>query len=263
VSRAAAAVALALVAAAPSPAPAEAADVTRAELIALGEAAPSDPQALARLRSVTSVDGAPVDVEAALAGVTGAELDTRLEELALAASSPSEAPEVDLSAEPPPDVVVEEPPSETSEGIEIGVPLWLGATLALVALIAGAVLAQRLGRRRVVESERVAAAASPDDPVKPTDVEAAAEAAGERGDFAQAIRLWFQAGLARLDSLGAIRVRPSLTAPAAAREVGSGTLAELAGSYQRVVFGGAEAGRGDFEQARERWRSVIAEVERR
>ena len=58
--------------------------VSGAELRDLARAARDDPAALARLRRVDRVDGAPVDVGAALRGARGAQLRARLALLAAA-----------------------------------------------------------------------------------------------------------------------------------------------------------------------------------
>jgi hypothetical protein len=244
------------------PAPAGATELTRSQLIALAQAARSDPAALGRLRSVTSVDGAPANIRDALAGAGPADLDTRLDELAAAAATPSEAPDVALGGElPEPPEVEDGPDPEPAEGgeLDIGIPLWLAGMLALGAVVAGALVARQVASRRVIERQD-AGPGEPDSAPSQGELEAAAEAAAARGEFGLAMRLRFQAGLVTLDSLGVVRLRPSLTAPAAARELGSGTLADLAGAYERVVFGGADAGRADDDHAREGWRSVISEA---
>jgi hypothetical protein len=201
-----------------------------------------------------------VNVRDALAGAGQAEVDTRLDELAAAAATPSEAPDVALGGEFPEPPVAEDDPEPAEGGeLDIGIPLWLAGMLALGAVVAGALVARGVASRRVIERED-AGPGEPDSTPSPVDLDAAADAAAARGEFALALRLRFQAGLVRLDSLGAVRLRPSLTAPTAARELGSGTLADLADGYERVVFGGADAGRADDDHAREGWRSVISEA---
>ena len=65
-----------------APGIAHATEVSATELRELAQQAADSSQALEDLRAVTSVDGQPVDIDAALEGARGDELDQRLEALA-------------------------------------------------------------------------------------------------------------------------------------------------------------------------------------
>ena len=75
-----------------------ASDVSAARFRSLARDAIDDPEALAELREVTSVDGEPIDIAPALQGAEGAELDRRLE--VIANSEPVTAQDSDSRARP-------------------------------------------------------------------------------------------------------------------------------------------------------------------
>lgn len=245
------------------------AEVSRDDLAQLADAAASgDPRAEAQLRAVTSVDGTPVDVDRALQGAsTGEEERDRLEELAASARAEPLTPALDSgAARGRADQIAggDASPVETSSGdgggIELpSIPFGLGIAAAAVALVAGLLIARAVARRRVIEAH----AAKPEREPRgggPRDLERAAGDAESRGDYAAAIRLRFRAGLERLDAAGAVRLRPALTANGAARELGSSRLAELAGSYDEIVFGARPAESADAQAARSGWAEVLSGV---
>ena len=265
-SRAALVAALILAAA---PSTAMATDVSGTELAELAAAARSDPAALAELEAVTSVDGAPANVAAALEGASGSELDARL--AVLEGSAPGAAPE----GAPPAaeararasqvlaDDELRPPEPSGGGGIELpGVPLWLALVVALALAVVAALVARSFGRASVIERERANGEGAEPSP-RARDLEREAAAAERRGDYATAVRLRFQAGLLSLHALGAISLRPSLTAAGAARESGSELVGGLARSYERIAFGGREAGAGEAEEQRHGWGTVARELRRR
>ncbi|MDQ3759878.1 MAG: DUF4129 domain-containing protein [Actinomycetota bacterium] len=261
--RAALVAAVALLAA---PAGAGATEVSRADLVDLAERAPTDSAALEELRAVTSVDGVPADLESTLAGVEGDDLDARLEEIARSAEDAPpaglEAAEArarveEILAGDPPDPP---PPSDGGEGVEVPSPsLPLGLVIAVVIVALAIAAASQLGRRTILEREASAGGSNPKRSGA-RDLSREADEAEGRGDFGAAVRLRFQAGLTRLDELGSIELRPSLTASGAVHESGLAAIAGLATAYERVAFGGRTASAGDAETQRTGWKKVVDEV---
>jgi hypothetical protein len=249
-----------------APTSAAATEVSRTDLGALASEASEDPAALEELRAVTSVEGVPVDLEAVLAGAEQEELAARLNELAAAAEA---APATDLDAaeararveeilagDPP-----EPPPAPDGGGGQIELPT-LGSPLAIVIAVIviglAALTASRAGQRTILEREAAAGGtAAGTKRTKARDLSREADDAERRGDFAVAVRLRFQAGLTRLDELGTIELRPSLTATGAVRESGIGEIAGLATAYERVAFGGRGASARDAEAQRSGWSEVV------
>lgn len=253
---------------------AHAADVSSDELTELSAQAGSDPASLDRLLDVTSVDGRPADVAAALEGASGEELQARVDQLARSAAA---APDGDLpdaaTARADAQRVLTDPtqqPPQEEEGDSadggfsfFGLPLPLAIALVVLALAGGAVLANRGAARRIAESRPRGQADHAEDPLDPRNLERRAQEADARGEYAEAVRLRFRAGLLRLGALRAIRLRPSLTAAGAARELGSEELAGLAGDYEEITFGGREAREQDSERQRSGWRQVISKAGKR
>jgi hypothetical protein len=251
-----------------APAVASATEVSRSELVALAEEARGDEAALAELRAVTEVEGATVDLETALDGAEGEDLDSRLELLARSAeTAPSaslgaddaRAQAEEILADPP------EPPPVEGEGVALDLPapsLPLAVAIALLVLALAVFAARRAGQRTVLDREATTARRA-EGPRKPGDLEREANEAERRGDFATAVRLRFQAGLARLDELGTIDLRPSLTASGVVRESGIQAVEGLAGTYERIAFGEREANESDAETQRSGWRKVVAEAKRK
>jgi hypothetical protein len=248
-----------------APAGAAATDVSRDELVSLAEKAPSDEAALAELRAVTSVDGAPADLETALAGAEGAELDARVDEVARSAeAAPIVAIDADEARASAEDILASEPepPPVSGDGGGIELPsLSLPVTIFFALVIVGlaALAARAAGKRTILERE--AAAGGPlSKRASGRDLAREADEAEGRGDYAAAVRLRFQAGLVRLDELGSIELRPSLTASGAMRESGIGEIGGLAAAYERVAFGGRGASAQDADVQRDGWKSVVSEA---
>ena len=255
------------------PVDAKATDVTRDELAALAKAAPSDPGALAELRAVTSVDGEPANVDAALAGAEDDELESRLDQLERSAAETTatqtdaddarETVESILDGERTEQAPIEPPEDDESSGLDVPAPsLPVSLLIALAVLILAAAAARSMGQRTILEREAEAEGRKPKAQVA-RDLAKEAGEAERRGDYAAAVRLRFQAGLKRLDELGAISLRPSLTASGAVRESGLRALAGLAAAYEQVVFGGRKASAGDAAEQRTGWEGVVAEARER
>jgi Domain of unknown function (DUF4129) len=276
--RAAAAAALLLALAVPAPAAAE--DVSASELRALAQRAADDPAALERLRGVDAVDGAPVDVGAALGVASGDELRERLEALSAQAGE-----RVAVSGDPRADareIVAQrrfrgtrvqgpfrglldrigrwlEPLGDLVPRLDRALPggravVW--ALLALAVLALGWLLGGRTIRRRAA-----LAAAGGRGPggrrESPAELERRAEEAQRRGDHEAALRLRFRAGLLRLDARGTIDYRPSLQTYEVAAALRSEEFDRLAAGFGEVVYGERPASADDVDAARRDWEAVL------
>jgi len=252
-----------------APAGAVATDVSRDELVSLAEQASSDEAALEELRAVTSVEGTPADLETAIAGADGSDLDARLDEVARSAeAAPIESLDADEARASVEDILASEPespPISDSGGGGIDLPspsLPVAIFIAVVILGLAAVAARGAGQRTILEREAAADGEAPKRS-RGRDLAREADEAERRGDFAAAVRLRFQAGLTRLDELGSIELRPSLTASGAVRESGLPAIGGLASAYERVAFGGRDASASDAHEQREGWKGVVQEARSR
>lgn len=93
----------------------------------------------------------------------------------------------------------------------------------------------------------------------PTELEWQAEAAAGTGQFGEAIRFRFLAGLLRLDRAGAITYAPGLTNYEVAMAVGHELFYQLMDVFDNVVYGSGEATRADYELATTNWRRLLEE----
>ena len=246
---------------------------TSAEVAALAERAAADPAALAELVEITMVDGRPVDLAAALAGASSETLPARLAELERGArenqgaggtaadpgEARAEAAEI-LGRTPDGD----SRPADEAEGEgglslpTLGLPGPVLLALAVLVVLAGALTGRSIARRRVLEAAG-AVAGRGRRPASWRELDAAANEAERRADYAMAVRLRFGAGIARLGEQAHIDLPPPVTAERAARRLGSPTFSSLASEYERIAFGGRRASADDAASAREGWRTVLAE----
>jgi hypothetical protein len=262
------------VAAGLAPASAHAAEVSTAEYRAL--LADRDVE---ELRTVTSIDGQPVDIGGALQGATGDDLEQRLRTLESIKDVPAgglgdptgQARDI-LQQErfhggetPGPfrdliDWLKDRAPGNVFDWLDGVLPgdrsvVWimLGALLAFL----GYLLARYFLNRRIALSETAAEAHGPaaDDPKTLERRAAEAEAAG---DLEAALRLRFRAGLLRLDRRGAIAFRPSISTHEVRRALRSDDFDEISTTFDDVVYGGREPHTEDVAQARERWPDVVS-----
>ena len=276
-------------------APAAATEVTTERLRRLVERAPFDPAALAELRAVDRVDGAPVDLGRALAGVRGADLRTRLDTLAeprgatAGGGAAASATDGDAARAEARRILAgrrfqESPVPRPLRGVlrwlgdalrPIGEPLgrawdrltanaWaMGALAVTVVLIATAVSARAARRRTAAGVARGRGVWRAGRAVDPDELERAAAAAEAAGDLATALRLRFRAGVVRLDRAGVVSDRPALTAGELTRHLPSPGLRILADAFEEVAYGGRPATPGDVDEARTGWPRVLDEAARR
>jgi hypothetical protein len=257
-----------------------AADVSPARLRELArEATGGDPVALAQLRSVTSVGGAPADMDSAIGSGSAQQLRARLLVLAGAASGTeaSAAPASQarqsaaaiLAGRRFQGAIVADPVQRALQqlGHWIGTlaasspggpPVFWLVIGALVLLLAA--LGARRMMRRLEPTHHARATLGGDTREDPAALERDADEAEARGAFADSVRLRFRAGLLRLSS---IDYRASLLTGEVARRLRSPQFEALAASFDRIAYGGAHAGPADAQDAREGWKQVLAEPQGR
>jgi hypothetical protein len=139
------------------------------------------------------------------------------------------------------------------------VTAWSIVLLLVFAALAFVVwrLARRRARSIVAISEGVVISRRGEDPKVVEQRAADAEAAG---DYAAAIRLRFIAGLLRLDSAGAIRYHPALTAGQVRRKLRTASFDWIATTFENVAYGDAIAEVAHVEETKAAWRDVMADV---
>jgi hypothetical protein len=256
-----------------------AAAATSVQVRQLATEAPTNPAALADLRSVTVVDGQHVDLARALRTSSQQELVARLRVLA-APSTPVQAfaaraqarrilNESRFRGSPVPRpfhsalVWLGErfsPVSRAFHRLGRQVPggdaaLW--AILAALVVVLSAVVASRTARRRGASLLERGELARRPTAVDPRQLERAADEAEASGDPAAALRLRFRAGLLRLGRARIIPLRDSLTSGEARRLLRLHEFDLLAATHDDVVYGGRPARREDAVDAREHWSSVL------
>jgi hypothetical protein len=264
-----------------APGAARADSVTGEQLRSLARAAGDDPAALARLRRVDRVDGAPVAVGAALRGARGKALRARLALLAAPAERRGEGDPRAVAR----DVLAEgrfHEPRVTGpfrralawigdrvkrldrvlNPLDAAIPgpravVWVLLS-ALVFGVAALVARQTLSRRIRAAAELAAAALPRSD--DPRALERRADAAEAAGELEAALRLRFRAGLLRLDERGAIEFRPSISTHEVRRRLRSPDFDALAATFDDVVYGGRPAGPDDVAAARQSWPAVVKAV---
>lgn len=139
----------------------------------------------------------------------------------------------------------------------LSTPGGIAITVAVV-LGVGALLATRAVRHRNRTHVRRQAVRRQARGLDPALLERKADEAEAGGDLNRAVRLRFRAGVARLEEAGAIPARADTTTRRLVAAVPSSTLAELARTFEEVVYGDRPARAADAEAARRDWPTVVA-----
>jgi hypothetical protein len=260
-----------------APGTAHATEVSATELRELARQAGDSSESLEDLRAVTSVDGQPVDLDAALDGARGEELDQRLEALADQPAQRGELrnPRADAreileqdrfhgNEVPGPfrgilDRLKDLVPRGILDRLDDLIPggrsvVWI--VLGTLLFGAGYLVSRLFLSRRIRDSDATAMALTPAE-LDPKTLERQADAAEASGDLEAALRLRFRAGLLRLDRRGAIEFRPSISTHEVRRAVRSEDFDALAATFDDVVYGGRAPESADVQEARERWPEVV------
>jgi len=133
--------------------------------------------------------------------------------------------------------------------------------LALLVIAAAVWATLRLGQRRNRQIEAFdLARISAERGLDPEDLEASAAAAAARGNFREAVRFRFVAGLLRLDAKKAIDFTPGMTSAEVAAALRHPAYDELAQTFDAIVYGDEPAGPPDDSAAVEGWRELLESV---
>jgi hypothetical protein len=241
-----------------------------------------DGENLDRLRSVTDVDGIPVDM-GALLDATESDLDRRLETLG------------DLLARPFTVDADAGPAVETARQIlgqskyEVGGEsfldrfgalivawferflAWLSSALggptntALVVIgvvvLAGLAAFTFLARRRSATlEEEFSLERLISEGGDPSEYERSAESAASRGAWDEALRFRFLAGLLRLDLAGRITFRPGLTTGEIAASLADERFDHLVDVFNEVAYGGRHVDETAYRSSTDAWDSLLADA---
>lgn len=145
----------------------------------------------------------------------------------------------------------------------VGGPVVMAILVGGVVLTVAALVTVNLGRRRARRiDERIRRERQVSRGLDPAELEEQARAAEERGDHAQALRLFFGAGLIRLDDAGLIDLKPGTTSGTVVAALGSPEFARVAGRFDAVAYGGRPATPEDPRLVREMTSSLLAEARR-
>ena len=140
---------------------------------------------------------------------------------------------------------------------------WFALGIALAGVLTATVIAMMRHRAGVAARGTNARGTVADGREDPDALERAADEAERDGDLDRALRLRFRAGLLRLGAHGAITYRQSVTTGEVRAALGSETFDELAGTFERVAYGGKDAAQPDVDTARREWPHILHEAERR
>jgi len=233
-----------------------------------------------RLRSITDVDGLPIDIEVIL-DTAGGDLDRRLETLAdLLARPGSLDPDTAGAVETARQILMQSKYEIGGEGFldRLGALIlawfdrfldWLSSALggptntALVVIgvvvLAGLAAFTFLARRRSAaleqefSLERLIAEGG-----DPAEYERAAADAAARGAWDEALRFRFLAGLLRLDLSGRITFRPGLTTGEIAATLSDVRFDHIVDVFNDVAYGGRHVDEESYRAAVDTWTVVLA-----
>lgn len=276
-------------------------DATPAEVAALLDEAIADDGALAELRRIDSIDGRPVDMRAATAGVESQPdiRESRLDGLAVALAAGDgetvSGPHEDATAAR--DAATQVLDDRKYRPTELPRPLagpleWLadrlrpvgdawnsfaaavlrvadavpgGRFLLFLAVVgvAGAAVGWLVSRRSRAAVQRVGSSDLVDLDLDPRQLEAEADDAERRGDHATSVRRRYEAGLIRLVDAGRLDLTPATTAGGAAAQVAEVAMDEATATFEEIVYGGREAGATDSERSRSLWTDLLGAGARR
>jgi hypothetical protein len=135
---------------------------------------------------------------------------------------------------------------------------WL--ILGALVMIAAALVALRLARRRADVEGPEGVGAVLRAHLSADDLEREADAEEARGDHARAVRLRFRAGLMRLASQGVIPRAAAITNREVARLARAPSFPSVAQSFDEITYGRRPAGPDDLELSRAGWVAVRRET---
>ncbi|MDP1794533.1 MAG: hypothetical protein Q8K63_10410 [Acidimicrobiales bacterium] len=138
----------------------------------------------------------------------------------------------------------------------------LARIVLIVAVIGFAVLVSRLLVRRSAVALGGGRRAD-DESDDPAELERAADRAQARGDYPEAVRLRFQAGVLGLQRNGKIRRGRSTPTRAIGRQLKLAEFDRLGRTFDEVAYGNRPASAADAEESKRDWERVLVEVGKR
>lgn len=139
---------------------------------------------------------------------------------------------------------------------------FLGRLILVIAVIGLAALTSiRLVRRRNAAGVAPRSKERRRRQEDPAELERRADQAERDGHLELAFRLYFRAGLLRLDVAGLVPYRLSTTTGQLTQTVHSPTFKALATAFDEIAYGGRPAGLADLEAARAGWPRVLQDPE--
>jgi len=132
--------------------------------------------------------------------------------------------------------------------------------LAVVAAVTLLVTLRLAGRRAAVIEDRLVLDRLLEMGANPQAYLDAAEDASRRGEHSRAIRLRFVGEVLDFGRRGRIRYEPGLTTAGIASQIDDDAFDELAAQFDRVAYGGLDAGPNDDEWSRRRWQEIRTPV---
>lgn len=282
--------------------PARADDVSAAEAAERARAAmDGDPAAVETLRATTSVDGRPVDLDAALGPVGTPDADHLAELADMWSSAPStpggptdpaaasaaatadraraaevldderfQEPDLPRPFRGPLRWIGEQAAALWDRAIDLLAPVFgtRGAAVVLAAVLVGGLI----GLLTAVVARR-ARSGTPtgaplghflvDPTLDPDDLDARADDAAASGRYADAVRARYEAGLLRLVAAGRLDLRPDTTASDAAAQVDEPAMDDLTAAFEEIVYGGRTATEADDRASRQGWADLANTRSRR
>lgn len=137
--------------------------------------------------------------------------------------------------------------------LPLGVPgIWAAAAVLVILLTV--LVAVRRARTKLDDAGRRAAVISGP---RPQELERAAERAEREGDWAQAVRLRFRAGVLRISERDGQPDAEATPNHVLARMLGSEPLERLSARFDEIVYGGEHATAADADDQRRAWPDVI------
>lgn len=138
-----------------------------------------------------------------------------------------------------------------------GPRLFYGLLILGILAVAG-VFASRLARNRIRSTEAATLARiRRERGLSPAELKRRSRDAAAAGDFAEAVRLLFIAGLTTLDERDRIEFAPGTTTDEIAEELGLPYFDSLADRFNEIVYGERSATPADVERSNREWDAVL------
>jgi len=129
--------------------------------------------------------------------------------------------------------------------------------VALLAAVLVVVVVHRLADTREAAERAAAKRVGKAGVVSSLDLQDLADEAEQRGDFKEAVRLRFRAGLRRLDEQGSVELDPAMRTGAVRSALAISEFDDVATAFEVTAYSRHEASATDSSDAREGWKAVF------